>query len=255
MELPVNRFRQALHARALQLGFWCSLASPAATEALALTGPDWLLIDTEHAPNELPDVCHHLRAVQAGGAAAIVRPAWNDPVLIKRILDAGAQSLIVPYVQDAAEAARAVAATRYPGRGGMRGVAGATRASGYGMIPDYLHRAGDQIAVVVQIETAAAVAALEEIMAVEGVDGIFVGPSDLSASLGHLGQPDHPEVQAVIDDIARRAAAAGCAAGILARSAEDARAAIARGYCFVSIGSDLGFLVAGAAARLRDLRG
>jgi 4-hydroxy-2-oxoheptanedioate aldolase len=255
MDHPVNEFKRRLRARERQLGFWTSLASPMATEALAWSGADWVLIDSEHAPNELPDIYHQLRAVQGSAASAIVRPAWNDSVLIKRLLDAGVQSLIVPYVQNAAEAARAVAATRYPRDGGVRGVAASSRAAGYGLIPGYLGRAADQIAVVVQIESGEAAAALEDIMAVEGIDGVFVGPMDLAASMGHLGDPDHPAVQAAIDDVARRAGAAGCAAGILARSAEDARACLERGYSFVSVGSDIGFLTAGAAARLKALRG
>lgn len=254
MELQANAFRRGLAEGRRQLGFWCMLASPMITEMLARTGIDWVLIDTEHAPNETPEIYHHLRAVQGSGAAAIVRPAWNDMVLIKRLLDAGAQSFIIPNVQTAEEAAAAVAATRYPPEG-VRGVAATSRGAGYGMIPDYLARAHEEIAMVVQIESAEAVRNLEAIAAVPGVDGVFVGPSDLSASMGHLGDPDAPEMQEIIGDIARRAAAAGCAAGILARSAEDAQACLARGYSFVSIGSDLGFVAGGAAARLAALRG
>ncbi|MEM9048023.1 MAG: HpcH/HpaI aldolase/citrate lyase family protein [Pseudomonadota bacterium] len=254
MEMPINRFKRQLAQGAPQMGFWCMLGAPMATEILARSGIDWVLIDTEHAPNELPDVYHHLRAVQGSAASALIRPPWNDTVAMKRLLDAGVQSFIIPYVQSAEEAAAAVAATRYPPQG-VRGVAATSRAAGYGAVPGYLARAAQEIAVVVQIESETAVANLEAILAVEGVDAVFVGPSDLAASYGYLGNPDAAEVQRVIADIIGRVKAAQGRAGILARSADDARACLDLGYHFVSIASDLNFITAGAAARLAALKG
>ncbi|RMF36686.1 MAG: hypothetical protein D6754_10985 [Alphaproteobacteria bacterium] len=253
MDLPVNQFKRRLAAGEEQLGFWTSLASPMVSEILGHSGIDWILIDCEHTPNELQDVFHHLRALKGCPASAIVRPSWNDMVEIKRLLDAGAQSLIVPYVNSAEQARAAVAATRYP-PAGVRGVAGASRASNYGRIAGYLGAASDEIAVVVQIETRTAVEALDEIMAVAGIDGIFVGPSDLSASCGHIGNPDHPEVQAMIEAVPERARQAGVAAGILARSLDDARRCRALGYSFISVGSDQGLLMDGAAERIAALK-
>ncbi len=187
MEIPKNAFKRALAEGRRPIGFWLSLGSPAVAELVAGAGYDWVLVDTEHAPNEVPDVIDQLRALEGGTASPVVRPAWNDPVLIKRLLDAGAQSLLVPFVRNAEEAASAVAATRYPPQG-IRGVATITRASGYGRVSDYVRRAEDELCVVVQLETRGALAELEAIAAVPGVDALFVGPSDLAADLGHPGE-------------------------------------------------------------------
>src|SRR6185503_17258481 len=174
MEFPVNKFKQNLKAGRQQVGLWSSLSSAAATEILADSGFDWILIDTEHAPNETPMVADQLRAASLGCASPVVRPAWNDQVIFKRLLDVGVQTLLVPYVQSPEEAARAVAATRYPPQG-IRGVASVHRANRYGRIPDYFARANDEMCVLVQLETRAAVDALEGIAAVDGVDGVFIG--------------------------------------------------------------------------------
>src|SRR5215207_1462733 len=186
MEFPVNKFKAALKARRPQVGLWSSLSSAAATEILGDSGFDWILIDTEHAPNETPMVADQLRAASLGTASPVVRPAWNDQVILKRLLDVGVQTLLVPFIQSAEEAARAVAATRYPPRG-IRGVASVHRSNRYGRTPDYFKRSDDEMCVLVQLETRVAVDALEEIATVEGVDGVFIGPSDLAASLGYLG--------------------------------------------------------------------
>src|SRR5829696_7653546 len=187
MEFPINKFKQNLTSGKQQIGLWSSLSSAAATEILCDSGFDWILIDTEHPPNETPMVADQLRAASMGRASADVRPAWNDAVILKRLLDVGVQTLLVPFVQSAEEAARAVAATRYPPRG-MRGVASVHRANRYGRVTDYFARADEEMCVLVQLETRAAVDALEEIAVVDGVDGVFIGPSDLSASMGFLGQ-------------------------------------------------------------------
>ena len=194
-----------------------------------------------------------LQASARGTASAIVRPAWNDAVLIKRVLDIGAQSILVPYVQDAEEARRAVAAIRYP-PAGIRGVAAASRASRYGRVTDYLKKADSEICLLVQVETRAALDRLEAIAAVDGVDGVFIGPSDLSASFGHIGHPQHAEVQKALEDGVRRLKAIGKPAGILTLSEEEARRYIGWGYTFVAVGSDIGLLARGADALAKQFK-
>jgi 4-hydroxy-2-oxoheptanedioate aldolase len=238
MDFPVNTFKKALRDGKPLIGLWSSLSSPSATEILADSGFDWILIDTEHAPNETPMVADQLRAASLGTAAPVVRPAWNDQVILKRLLDVGVQTLLVPFVQSAEEAARAVAATRYPPRG-MRGVASVHRANRYGRAPNYFARADDEMCVLVQLETRAAVDALEAIAAVDGIDGLFIGPSDLAASLGHLGNNGHPEVRQTIEKTCRRAQAVGKPIGILAPLEADARAYIGMGFAYVAVGSDV----------------
>jgi 4-hydroxy-2-oxoheptanedioate aldolase len=250
---PPNAFKKALAEGRTQLGLWCSMGSATAAEVLAHAGYDWLLIDTEHAPTDVPMVVDQLRALTAGTAQAAVRPAWNDPVLIKRILDTGAQTVLVPYVQSAEEAARAVAATRYPPNGN-RGVALIHRASGYGARTEYQKRADAEMGVLVQLETKAALDALEAIAAVPGIDGLFIGPSDLSASLGHLGHAAHPEVQTAIAGACARARRVGKPIGILAPVEDDARRYLDMGFTYVALGSDIG-LLRQAADRLRKAFG
>ncbi|MEN3165419.1 HpcH/HpaI aldolase/citrate lyase family protein [Tistrella mobilis] len=254
MKAPRNDFKRRLTAGEVLNGFWLSLASPVASEALSLAGFDWLLFDGEHSPVDVAGVQPLLQAAATGTASAVVRPAWNDKVLIKRLLDIGAQTLLVPFVQSAEEAAAAVLASRYPPHG-VRGVAGATRASRYGQTEDYFAVANREICVLVQVETGEALGRLEEIAAVDGVDGVFIGPSDLAASMGHLGRPGHPEVQAALKDAAARIAATGKAPGILATNAADARRYVDWGYRFVAAGVDIGVLMAGAKAMLAEVRG
>ena len=253
MDMYVNRFKAKLRSGTPQIGLWCSLTSHVSTEALAEAGYDWLLIDTEHAPNELPGVHSQLQALAASKASPIVRPAWNDMVLLKRLLDIGVQTVLVPFVQNAEEARRAVAATRYPPHG-IRGVSVATRANGFGRIKDYFARANDEICVLVQVETRAALDAIGEIAAVDGVDGIFIGPSDLAADLGHLGAPGHEEVQSAIAEAVKAIRAAGKAPGILAPLEADARKWLDAGCLFVAVGSDIGILARGSEALLARFR-
>jgi 4-hydroxy-2-oxoheptanedioate aldolase len=245
MDLNRNAFKHAIARGELQIGLWCSLASAIAAEIVSDSGFDWLLLDTEHSPNEVVDVLPQLQAVQRGTATPIVRPAWNDAVLIKRVLDLGTQSVLVPYVQNPEEAKRAVAAVRYPPQG-IRGVAAASRASRYGRVTDYLKKANDEICLLVQVETRPAFNELEAIASVEGVDGVFIGPSDLSASFGHLGNPQHPEMQKALEEAARRLKAVGKPAGILTGNEEEARRYIGWGYTFVAVGADVGLLSRGA---------
>lgn len=254
MQLPKNTFKHAIAAGKVQIGLWCSLCSPIAAELVSYSGYDWLLLDTEHSPNEVPDIFAQLQASAGGTAHAIVRPAWNDPVLIKRYLDIGAQTLLLPYVQNADEAKRAVEATRYPPHG-IRGVTGSGRAAKYGRITDYLKKANDEICVLVQVETREALRELDNIAAVPGVDGVFIGPSDLSASFGQIGNPAHPEVQKAIEDAGRRIRGAGKAAGILTGNEEEARRYIGWGFNFTAVGTDITLLaraVDGLAQRFKQ---
>jgi 4-hydroxy-2-oxoheptanedioate aldolase len=247
MDHPRNAFKHAIAAGKLQIGLWCSLCSNITAEIVAHSGFDWLLLDTEHSPNELPDVLTQLQAVQTGTASAIVRPAWNDMVLIKRYLDIGAQSLLIPFVQTPEEARAAVAATRYPPEG-IRGITGSGRASGYGRVKDYLKNASGEICLLVQVETRSALDQIEKIASVAGVDGVFIGPNDLAASFGHIGNWGHPEVQTALKEAVMRLRKVGKPAGILTPNEEEARRFIAWGYTFVAVGSDLGLLARNADA-------
>ena len=253
MDIRPNTFKRALHERALQIGLWSTLCSNLAAEVVAHAGFDWILLDTEHSPNELPGLVTQLQAMSLGTAAPVVRAAWNDAVLIKRILDIGAQTVLLPYVQNAQEAERAVAAVRYPPRG-IRGVSGSSRASQFGRIKDYLRKADDEVGLIVQIETRSALEQLEAIAAVDGIDGVFIGPADLSASLGHLGEAGHPETQSALEDAARRLRALNKAAGILAVSEADARRYIGWGYSFVAVGIDTNLLARSADALARAFK-
>ena len=251
--LPPNAFKHALCARRPLIGLWSSLCSPLAMEVIAGAGFDWLLIDTEHAPNELPVVFNHLQACVGGTAAPVVRVAWNDPILFKRFLDIGTQNFLVPWVQNADEARAAVRAVRYPPQG-TRGVAVTHRANQWGRVTDYYQRANDEICVLVQLETRAALAEIEAIGAVDGVDGLFIGPSDLAADIGHLGNNRHPDVRALIEAALPRILKTGKAAGILAPVEEDARHWLQLGFTYVAVGSDLGLLARGSenlAARFK----
>ncbi len=253
MELMRNNFKKAIAEGRVQIGLWSSLCSNIGAEVLADAGFDWILLDGEHSPNDVPSTMSQMQALVGGTAMPIVRPAWNDAVMIKRILDIGAQTILVPYVQNAEEAKRAVAAVRYP-PAGIRGVASSTRANHYGRVNNYLKLADSEICLLVQVETRPALGELEAIAKVEGVDGVFIGPSDLAASLGHIGNPAHPEVQAALEDAVKRLKAVGKAAGILTLSEEEARRYIGWGYVFVAVGSDIGLLGRGADALAKKFK-
>jgi 4-hydroxy-2-oxoheptanedioate aldolase len=243
--LPRNAFKQALSRGERQVGLWCGMASPVSAEILAGAGFDWIVIDGEHAPNDITTLLPQLQAMRGGTAEPVFRVPWNEPVIIKRALDVGARSLLMPFVQNADEARKAVAATRYPPLG-IRGVSVAPRANDYGRIQNYHRNAHVDTCVLVQIETRAALKEIEAIAAVEGVDGIFLGPSDLAADFGHLGNPKHPEVQAAIREAAARIRAKGKAAGTLSSGADDAEALFEMGYNFTAVGSDVGILARNA---------
>lgn len=232
-----NRFKQEIAKGSRQIGLWSSLAGNVVAEIIAHSGFDWIVIDMEHAPNDLPQVVAQLQAMAGGTAVPVVRVPWNDFVVIKRVLDAGAKALVIPYVQSRAEAEAAVAAVRYPPHG-IRGVAGSARGSNYGRVKDYLKGAADDICLILQVETAEAMDNLEAIASVDGVDGVFIGPADLAASMGHLGNMHALAVQDAIRAAAERLAKIGKASGILTTSEEDARRYIDWGYVFVAVGID-----------------
>ena len=241
MEMPVNNFKHALAAGRQQIGLWVSLASAYSTELVAGSGFDWLLLDGEHSPNDPISILPQLQAAAPYPVACVVRPAWNEKVLIKRYLDLGVQSLLIPYVQTEAEAADAVAAIRYPLRG-VRGVAGTTRAAGFGRVSNYFKRAEDELCLMVQIETRQGLDNLEKIARVDGIDGVFIGPADLAAGLGHLGDLGHAEVQSAIQDAIKRIRACKKPAGILTPDETLARRYIEWGTTFTAVGMDAGIL-------------
>lgn len=243
-----NPFKQALSSGQTQYGYWLALADAYAAEAVAGAGFDWLLIDGEHAPNTVPTILAQLQALAPYPAEAVVRPVSGDTALIKQLLDIGARTLLVPMIDTAEQATAVVAATRYP-PAGVRGVASAlVRASRWGNRPDYLKRAEEEICLLLQVETVRGLENLAAIAETDGVDGVFIGPADLSASMGYIGQPGHEAVQAAIQQAAQTIRSAGKAAGILALNDTDARRYLDWGYTFVAVGVDLLLLRQGAAA-------
>jgi 4-hydroxy-2-oxoheptanedioate aldolase len=239
--MPRNTFKQALQNGQRQVGLWSGLASPIAAEIIAGAGFDWIVIDGEHGPNDISSLLTQLQAMRGGTAEPVFRVPWNDMVIIKRAMDVGARTLLVPFVQNVEEALRAVAATRYPPLG-IRGVSVTPRANDYGRVQNYHKNAHLDTCVLVQIETRVALKEIESIAEVDGVDGIFVGPSDLAADYGHLGNPKQLDVQAALKDAAARIRASGKAAGILTGNADDAESLFEMGYNFVAVGSDVGIL-------------
>ena len=236
-----NQFRKQLQAGQTLIGCWISLGSPISTEVLGLAGFDWLLLDAEHAPNDVLSLIPQLMALKDSPSAPVVRPPWNDTVSIKRLLDIGFHNFLIPFVETAEQARAAVAATRYPPQG-VRGVSVSQRSNRYGAVADYFNTVNDQITVIVQIESRAGVAAAHDIAAVDGVDCLFVGPSDLAAGYGHLGHPNHPDVQDAIARVLVGARAAGKPTGILSPAETDARRYLEQGLSCVAVGSDLGLL-------------
>lgn len=250
-ELPKNRFKEAILSGRQQIGLWSGIHDPLVTEMLAACGYDWITLDCEHAPNDVARVLAMLQAMAPYPVSPVVRPTSLDPAEIKRLLDVGAQTIVVPYVQTVEEARLAVASVTYPPQG-IRGVAGSTRSSRFGMIPNYHARAREEICLIVQIETRESLAILEDIAAVPGIDGIFIGPSDLATSLGHPGNMKHPDVRAAIVDGIRRIRAAGKPAGFLAPDQELLEEVVAAGSVFTAIDGDMGLLRRAAQSRLKD---
>ncbi|TCN19394.1 4-hydroxy-2-oxoheptanedioate aldolase [Sinorhizobium americanum] len=250
MPAPTNPFKAAIREGRFQLGLWVALASPYAAEVVAGSGYDWLLIDGEHAPNDLPLLAAQYRAIAGRGSHPIVRLPVGDTALIKQVLDTGVQTLLIPMVDTIEQARQLVRAVRYPPHG-IRGVGAALgRATNFGRITDYLQNANDEICLILQIESRAGLAALDEIAALDGVDGLFIGPSDLAADMGHLGNPAHPDVRAAIVDGFARIHKAGKARGILTLDPVQARDYRDLGADFMAIGTDVTLLVS-ATERLR----
>jgi 4-hydroxy-2-oxoheptanedioate aldolase len=253
MKLAPNPFLAALRAGRPQLGIWISLCSPFAAEIVAGAGFDWALIDMEHAPNDMTSVLGQLQVFAGYQTTAIVRPDWNDAVKVKQLLDLGAPGLLFPMVQSVEEAKRAVAATRYPPRG-IRGVSSLTRANQYNRVTDYFTRVEDETAVLLQVETVAAVQAAEAIGAVDGCSGVFFGPSDIAADMGMLGQAMHEDVWALIMPVAKRLIAAGVPVGTLVLDVAFARRLLDEGFTFVAVGTDAALLARGADGLLGAMR-
>ena len=246
MQIPRNSFRDALRAGQTQLGCWVGFADANVAEALAGCGFDWLLLDAEHAPNDVRTVLEQLRAIAPYPVQPVVRPVRGDEALVKQYLDVGAQTLLIPMVDTPAQAARMVSAMRYPPEG-IRGVGAAlARASRWNQVEDYLNQANGEMCLLVQAETPLAMQNLAEIAAVDGVDGVFFGPADLSASMGYRGQPGHPEVQRALLNGIATVRAAGKAAGILMADRTLAQSYLDAGALFVAVGVDTTLLVRAA---------
>ncbi|GAB5512070.1 MAG: 4-hydroxy-2-oxoheptanedioate aldolase [Hyphomicrobiales bacterium] len=251
MKNPKNLFKAALKSGKHQLGIWNTMGGNTVPELLAGAGFDWVLVDCEHSAVETIEVLPALQAIAAyPDVSPVVRPAENSPVLFKRLLDLGAQTLLVPYVQSAEEARNAVDAMRY-GPHGMRGMAGMTRATRYGRVDDYFTDVEDELCLIVQVETVDGLNALEAIATTDGVDGVFIGPADLSASMGLPGQTSHPKVRAAIDDAIARLQALGVPSGILTLDTVEGASFIGQGTNFTAVGVDLA-LLANAVADLRQ---
>jgi 2-keto-3-deoxy-L-rhamnonate aldolase RhmA len=255
MTSTLNAFARMLQARtqATPVGTWIMSASPLVAEAVGLAGFDWAVLDMEHTPLDMMDLVHLLQAVGNTPMQPVVRVPWNDTVTVKRVLDAGARTLLFPFVQNADEAARAIAAMRYPPEG-VRGMAGMGRASRFGTTPDYFRTANAGLCSVLQLETTEAIGQLEAIAAVPGVDALFVGPGDLSGTMGHVGDLTHPAVMAQMADAARRAHALGMPIGTVGGTPETVARYRAIGYDFVAVASDLGLLMRAAQAAAQALR-
>ena len=245
-----NHFKHRLSTPGAALGTWLMSVSATCAEAVGWTGLDFVVVDMEHVPLDLSQMVDLLRALASTPVGVVTRVPWNEPVIVKRVLDAGAQTLMFPMVQTVEEARAAVSATRYPPHG-IRGVAAVHRASRFGAVPDYLRSSGPELEVIVQVETPQAWERMADIASVDGVDAVFIGPSDLSANMGHLGNLAHPDVQ---DRVMRAPAiihAQGRKAGVLVPSMDLARQCAAQGYDFVAIGSDLSAMLAGVRGHVQ----
>ncbi|MGC1496814.1 MAG: aldolase/citrate lyase family protein [Sulfitobacter sp.] len=254
MKLAENTFLKAIRAGQQQVGLWISLSHAYAAEAVAPAGYDWALLDMEHSPNELGSLLGQLQAFAASETTAIVRPDWNDPVKVKRLLDMGVPGVLFPMVQTIEEAKAAVAACRYPPHG-IRGVAGTMRGNKFGRVKDYYTEVEKQTAILIQLETVQAVENAVAFADVEGVDGIFFGPADIGADMGLLGDPMHPDIWALIRPAARLLMERGMPVGTLVSNPDFAAELLNDGFSFVACGSDAGLLARGADNLLANVRG
>lgn len=255
MPAPKNQFKQALAEGRVQIGLWQALASPYTVEICAGAGYDWLLLDAEHAPNDIPLLVSQLQAMKGSESHAIIRPPIGETHVIKQLLDIGAQTLLIPMVESRAMAESMVRAVRYPPHG-VRGVGAAlARASAFNRIPDYLQTANAEICLLLQVESRAGLDNLDAIASTDGVDGVFIGPSDLAADMGHLGKPGHPEVQAAVEAAIARIRSHGKAAGILIGDLALAKRYQELGASFIGIGNDVTLLASATTRLLADFHG
>lgn len=253
MDLPRNRFKALIRSGSTAVGTWHTLGSHSVIEALGFAGFDFLVVDMEHGQYDVPQVLEQLRVIAGTPASPVVRIPWNDAVLVKRVLETGAQTLMFPFVQNVDEARRAIAATRYPPEG-SRGVAALYRSAGYGLVRDYVHVAASELCVILQLETAEAVDQLEAIAALPGLDSLFIGPYDLSATMGHLGNPNHPEVKEKLVWAARTCRRLGMPCGIIAVAPETISEYLDYGFSWIAASTDVSMLLGGAAAVLASTR-
>ena len=261
MPAPLNLMKQKLQHRETTVGCWLTMASPAVAEALAHCGFDWLLIDAEHGPNDIQNVFAQLQAIDAARAngaiaRAVVRMSWNNASLVKRVMDCGAQTIMFPAIETAEEAALAVAATRYQqgDNHGVRGVASTVRAATYSLDPTYMATANAQACVIVLVESAKGFSNVDAIAATEGVDCVFIGPADFAASMGHLGNSGHSDVQAAIAYITAVCAQLGKAVGIYAPDVETAKRYREMGMHFIALHSDVMWLTRAAGAAMAAMK-
>ena len=238
MKLDTNHFERNIKAGQKQVGLWVTLANGLAAEVVAHAGYDWVVVDTEHSPGGVLDAATQLQAFAGTNTTALARPAWNDAVMIKRLLDIGAKGLVIPMIESVEEAKQAIAATRYPPHG-IRGVAGGTRASKFGRIKDYTATIENELTVILQLESASAIAQAEDIAALDGVSGIFFGPADIAADIGHLGNPMHDDVWALIKPAAAKLRAMGMPCGTLVLDPAFAADLLNKDFTFVASGTDV----------------
>ena len=251
--VQTNSFLSAIREGKPQIGLWVSLGDALTTEVVAGAGYDWLLLDMEHGAGALSDVQAQLQVIKGYDSTAIVRPDWNDPVKVKRLMDVGAPGLLFPMVQNVDEAAAAVAATRYPPKG-IRGFGGTTRATGYGRDKSYTNTVDDQTAVLVQVESLVALENVEAIATVDGVDGVFFGPADIAADMGYIGEAMHDDVWAKILPAAMCLISKKIPVGTLVRDVAFARRLLGAGFTFVACGSDAGLLARAADTLLEEMK-
>ncbi|MFK7837842.1 MAG: HpcH/HpaI aldolase/citrate lyase family protein [Sulfitobacter sp.] len=254
MEMAKNTFKRGLAASAPQIGIWISTCSNVVADVIAPAGYDWALVDMEHTANDYLSVLGQLQVFAASNTTAIVRVEWNDAVAVKRLLDIGAQGLLFPMIGSVEEAQAAVAATRYPPHG-VRGFSGATRANKYGRVTDYLAKVEDELPVLLQLETRAAIEQAEAIADVEGVSGIFFGPADIAADIGKLGKPMDPEVWALVKPVAQKLIAKGMPVGTLVMDPVFATELLNEGFTFVACGTDTSLLAKASDALLAQVKG
>ena len=254
MQTPVNTLKKTLKSGQVQRGIWLTSGTGILAELAGTAGFDWCLIDGEHGPNTVSEILPQLQALAISGTQAVVRVANAEAWMIKQVLDLGCQTVVVPMVDDAQTADAMARAMRYPPQGNRGMGASLARATGFGAVADYPHTANDQVCLLVQAESAQAVENIDAIAATEGVDGVFVGPADLSADMGYPGQPDHPEVEAAIDHLIARTVAAGKIAGIITFDESRLNEYAEKGVTFLGVGGDmmiLGRALRGLAARIK----